>query len=257
MAYEPIPQQDYPLANDKYRDAPINKGANPFADAAIRQMFVRKVFSLLSFMVLVTTAVVSVFMYSKTLQIYVATNSWVMTSCLLVYFGTALGLNFGTDLRRKHPTNIILLTIFTLATSVMLGVVCTRYTTESVILAGVITTVTCGLVAVLALTTRIDFTRWTGTFVALLWVLSLTKLIFAFTIPIPEMHKTYATLGAGLFIMILIVDIQLIVGGKRMVINPEEYVFAALQVYLDIVNIFLKILEILGKKKDSERSKED
>lgn len=43
-------------------------------------------------------------------------------------------------------------------------------------------------------------------------------------------------------------DVQLIVGGKhRMSLDPEEYVFAALNIYLDIINIFIFILQLIGR----------
>ncbi|KAI5716619.1 hypothetical protein M8J76_009504 [Diaphorina citri] len=35
-------------------------------------------------------------------------------------------------------------------------------------------------------------------------------------------------------------------GSHRYSISPEEYIFAALNIYLDVVNIFLSILQILG-----------
>lgn len=40
-------------------------------------------------------------------------------------------------------------------------------------------------------------------------------------------------------------DVQLIVGGRHSEIDPEEYVFAALEIYLDIINLFLFILQLI------------
>jgi len=45
----------------------------------------------------------------------------------------------------------------------------------------------------------------------------------------------------------LVVDTQLMVGGRhKYSLSPEEYIFAALNLYLDIVNIFLFTLTIIG-----------
>lgn len=42
-------------------------------------------------------------------------------------------------------------------------------------------------------------------------------------------------------------DTQLILGGKhKYSISPEEYIFAALNLYLDIVTIFLLLLQLIG-----------
>ncbi len=35
-------------------------------------------------------------------------------------------------------------------------------------------------------------------------------------------------------------------GGHKLSISPDEYVFASLTLYLDIINIFLYILQLLG-----------
>lgn len=44
-------------------------------------------------------------------------------------------------------------------------------------------------------------------------------------------------------------DTQLLLGNKQLALSPEEYVFAALNLYTDIINIFLYILAIIGKAK--------
>lgn len=46
----------------------------------------------------------------------------------------------------------------------------------------------------------------------------------------------------------LVFDTQLILGGKhrRYTVSPEEYVFAALNLYLDIVNLFLLLLQLIS-----------
>lgn len=42
-------------------------------------------------------------------------------------------------------------------------------------------------------------------------------------------------------------DTQLMLGGKhKYTISAEEYIFAALNLYLDIVTLFLMILQLIG-----------
>jgi FtsH-binding integral membrane protein len=49
----------------------------------------------------------------------------------------------------------------------------------------------------------------------------------------------------------LVFDTQLMMGGKhRYSLSPEEYIFAALNLYLDIINLFLYILSIIGMSRD-------
>lgn len=61
-------------------------------------------------------------------------------------------------------------------------------------------------------------------------------------------NMVYACLGVLLFSFYLVFDTQLMVGGNHKVAYaPEEYVFAALSLYLDIGNLFLYLLRIIGE----------
>lgn len=65
------------------------------------------------------------------------------------------------------------------------------------------------------------------------------------------MTLVYASLGALVFSVYLVYDTQLMMGGNhKYSISPEEYIFAALNLYLDIINIFLYILTIIGASRD-------
>lgn len=45
----------------------------------------------------------------------------------------------------------------------------------------------------------------------------------------------------------LVFDTQMMLGGNhKYSVSPEEYIFAALSLYVDIVNLFLMILQIVG-----------
>lgn len=51
-----------------------------------------------------------------------------------------------------------------------------------------------------------------------------------------------------MLLQFLIFDTQMIVGGqkRRYQLSPEEHIFGALQLYLDIVYIFLIVLSLVG-----------
>ena len=49
----------------------------------------------------------------------------------------------------------------------------------------------------------------------------------------------------------IVFDTQLMMGGQhKYSISPEEYIFAALNLYLDIINLFLYLLMIIGGGRD-------
>ena len=48
----------------------------------------------------------------------------------------------------------------------------------------------------------------------------------------------------------LIVDTQMIMGGKSIELSIDEYILAAMLLYIDIIQIFLYILRILGNSRN-------
>lgn len=62
------------------------------------------------------------------------------------------------------------------------------------------------------------------------------------------LYALYCWLGVMLFGIYLIIDTQMILGGKRIQLSVDEYVAAALLLYIDIIQIFLYILSLLSKK---------
>ena len=61
-------------------------------------------------------------------------------------------------------------------------------------------------------------------------------------------YGVYTLLLEHLF-QYLVFDTQLMMGGKHQYsLSPEEYIFAALNLYLDIINLFLFILSLIGNR---------
>jgi len=61
----------------------------------------------------------------------------------------------------------------------------------------------------------------------------------------------YAGIGAIIFSLYIIFDTQMMMGGKhKYSLDPEEYVFASLNLYLDIINLFLYLLQIIGSSRN-------
>ena len=61
----------------------------------------------------------------------------------------------------------------------------------------------------------------------------------------------YGSAGALIFSLYIIYDTQLMMGGKhKYSLDPEEYIFAALNIYLDVINLFMYILMIVGGSSD-------
>jgi len=57
----------------------------------------------------------------------------------------------------------------------------------------------------------------------------------------------FGSAGALIFSLYIIYDTQMMMGGKhKYSLSPEEYIFAALNIYLDVVQLFMYILMLVG-----------
>ncbi|XP_016161062.1 PREDICTED: protein lifeguard 1-like [Ficedula albicollis] len=218
-------------------------------DKSVRQAFIRKVFLVLTLQLTVTFAFVTVFTFVKSVRGFVQRNVWTYYVSYAVFFISLIVLSCCGDFRRKHPWNLVSLSILTVSLSYMVGMIASFYDTEAVIMAVGITVVVCFTVVIFSLQTKYDFTSCRGVLVICLVVLMLFAILCIF-IRNRIMEIVYASLGALLFTCFLAVDTQLILGNKQLALSPEEYIFAALNLYTDIINIFLYILAIIGRAKE-------
>ncbi|XP_075704555.1 protein lifeguard 1 [Rhinoderma darwinii] len=222
---------------------------NQWDDKNIRRAFIRKVFLVLTAQLLVTFAFVAVFTFVKDVQVYVRKNAWTYYLSYAIFFCSLITLSCCGDFRRRHPWNLVALSILTLSLSYMVGMIASFYETEAVIMALGITAAVCFTVVLFSLQTKYDFTSCMGVLMVSLVVLIIFSILCIF-IQNKILQIVYASLGALLFTCFLAVDTQMILGNKQLSISPEEYVFAALNLYTDIINIFLYILAIIGKAKE-------
>ncbi|KAH9514307.1 Transmembrane BAX inhibitor motif-containing protein 4 [Bulinus truncatus] len=248
---------EYKMATSKQNTAPIfsqkPNGAGGIIDdfmygsnvasahIYIRMGFMRKVYGILCVQLMVTTLMSAIFMMSETLQSFVQTNHWMLTISIFATFGVLFALMWK---RHETPTNYILLGIFTLLESYSVGVVVTFYKVPSVIEAFLLTIgLTVGL-TIYTLQSKKDFTSWHAPAVMCLNALILSALLQLF-FPIPMFHLGISLAGAALFCVFVVVDTHLLMAK----LSPEEYIMAAISLYLDILNLFLYILRILGERK--------
>ena len=152
------------------------------------------------------------------------------------------------NVARKSPTNYVLLSIFTLAFTFIVGFICGFYDPTIVCTAALMTCVLTISLSAYAMFTDSDFTTLCGPFVCwgliLIFCISiacslLSMLIFTYTATWYPFAAGFGVIVYGLF---LLIDTQLVCGGGRHELSIDDYVIGALILYLDIVMIFLYIL---------------
>ncbi|XP_028928618.1 protein lifeguard 2 isoform X2 [Ornithorhynchus anatinus] len=222
-------------------------------DRNVRRVFVRKVYSIVTIQLLVTVSIVALFTFCEPVKFYIQTNpAWYWAS-YAVFFVTYMILACCSGPRRYFPWNLILLSIFTLSMSYLTGMLSSYYNTKSVLLCLGITALVCLSVTIFSFQAKFDFTSCQGVLFVLLMVLFFSGVLLAVILPfqyVPWLHAIYAVLGAIVFTMFLAFDTQLLMGNRRYSLSPEEYIFGALNIYLDIVYIFSFFLQIFGSNRE-------
>ena len=100
-----------------------------------------------------------------------------------------------------------------------------------------------------ALTTKNDFTVCGPVAYILLILVIMGSILSAFFGP--TLKLLWCILGVFVFSFYIVIDTQMIVGNERARYKFEEdsYILASVVLYIDIINLFLEILKLLGDKK--------
>jgi len=194
-----------------------------FSDKAIRLNFVRKVYSILTVQLIVTMGFIG-FFFIPSVAKFSQQNPALLWVAMAFSIIMMLALVCVPSIRRKSPHNLIFLGLFTLCEGWLIGAICSTYEVTEVLIA---VGMTAGVVFILA-----------GFIAAFFPQTRTTRLVFAI-------------IGAIIFSLYIVFDTQMMMGGNhKYSLDPEEYVFAALNLYLDIINLFLYILQIIGSSRD-------
>lgn len=164
----------------------------------------------------------------------------------LVFFGT---LFLAQRTHRAFPQNIILTLLATFVAGVMIApmlYVYDRMQPGIVGQAAGLTFLTFGALSLYATFSRRDFSAWGGFFMIGVIVLLVTALMNWF---FKNETASLWIAGATVFVFggLLVFDTWRIVRSGQY--GPDDYVPAAVSIYVDLLNIFLAILRLLGGRR--------
>lgn len=223
------------------------------ASAQIRLGFIRKVYGLLSAQLLLTVLVATPFQFMDSIQLQGQT--WLLGLSVMMTIMVICAVACCKDMTRSFPYNYIILFTFTLFEAILVGFVSAQYTWQSVLMSAGLTAVIFFGLTIFAFKTDTDFTGFGPMlFGALLSVMAwglMVCMLAACGVPVDLAIMLYDLLGVLVFVMYIVYDTQLIIGGEHKAhkFTVDDYVFAALNLYLDIIQLFLRLLRLLGKKK--------
>ncbi|KAF7152504.1 hypothetical protein RHSIM_Rhsim01G0272300 [Rhododendron simsii] len=209
----------------------------------MRWAFIRKVYSILSFQLLLTVAVASVVVFVRPISVFFATTTPGFALYIVLLITPLIVLCPLSYYHQKHPLNFFLLALFTITLAFGVGLSCAFTKGRIVLEAAILTTV-----VVVSLTL---YTFWAarrgkdfsflGPFLfgslLVLMVFALIQIIF----PLGKLSvMIYGGLAAIIFCGYIVYDTDNLI--KRH--SYDEYIWASVSLYLDIINLFMALLTL-------------
>ncbi|CEP12007.1 hypothetical protein [Parasitella parasitica] len=204
----------------------------------VRLGFVRKVYSILAVQLLATTVLSSFYLLNDSAKSWVQSNQWMLIVSMIGTLGIMFALFWKA---RSYPLNYGLLAIFTMLEAHAVGTIVTFYNQKLVLQALIITLGVFIALTVFTLQSKWDFTGLAPFLFAGIWILVIAGLVQMFFPFSKGIQMAFAVGGVIIFSGYILFDTYLIFNKY----SAEDYIIASVSLYLDIINLFLRILEIL------------
>ncbi|KAL3990224.1 Inhibitor of apoptosis-promoting Bax1 family protein [Acanthocheilonema viteae] len=233
------PLQHHWFFNFNSSKATTNLTAVIFSTVAIRLEFLRKVFGILSLQLLITAVFCTTLYVTPEVRLFLQQQLWIVLASVIGSFILLFAMFIHS---RSVPLNYILLVSWTIMQSITIGAIVSFFDVKVIIEAVGLTAVTVAGLFVYTLQSKRDFqSHW-----AALFSISIVFLAVCFAnlfLQSALFDFLMAAFGAVLFSIYLIFDIDRIMHHT----SPEDYIEACVSLYLDIINLFLRILQILNE----------
>eukprot|EP00795_Rhopilema_esculentum_P002164 gene2164-17754_t len=234
---DPLDKMSGPSAHDDlFRSATVAQ-----SQLQVRLGFIRKVYGILTAQLLLTTITAGVFMYTESIKDFVQQSPGLLMVGMIMSLILVIALMVK---RREAPTNFYLLAAFTLCEAYTIGTVVTFFDQFVVLQAFMLTVGTTMALTVYTFQSKKDFSNWGAGLFNILWIFILAGFM-QILMPSDILYLGMAVAGAIIFSCFIVFDTHLLLHK----LSPEEYIVAAINLYLDIINLFLEILKILDAMK--------
>jgi FtsH-binding integral membrane protein len=232
---------------EEHEDVDIEAGTGLYpgisaTENMLRLGFIKKVFGIVSMQLLLTAAVALGIASSPHALNFFYSYPWVLFGLSLV---SMLGLIPIYIYKDRHPINLLLLGLWTCTFGVTVGISITFYAPAIVAQAVLITAcVVAGLTAYTFYATKrgVEFGWMQPLLISSLWALIVWSLIQVFWSPGPVASTIYSLIGSLIFSAYIVYDVHLL--ARKM--DVDEYIWGSIALYLDIINLFMHILRLLG-----------
>lgn len=174
---------------------------------------------------------------------------WMMPSMglwLVGIIGSLIMLFVCNAVSHRFPLNLACLAVFATLEGIAITPLLIRYARIDgplvIVQAAALSVVIFAMVGTLGYTSQKSYAHWVPWLIGALFAMIIVSLIFMFVAASPAMYWLYSAAGAVLFTVFIFVDFTRI----RHDYGADEYIPATIHVYLDLINLFLFILRLLG-----------
>jgi len=217
----------------------------------VQRLFITKVYGILLAQIILSTVLVIVNISVPALKGF--SMNYPFTPIILLFFSIIVLLGLFISLR-YYPLNFLFLTLWTFLNAQAVGMVCAIYQVEEVVLALVTTGIVVAVLTAFTWISKVNVSHWSSYLtVALvsLMVLSFGTLIFSLVFHIGVWWRfLLAGLGSLIFCAFIVYDTSRIMYTSKY----NEHIPAAIQLYLDVMNLFLNILSMIGLRRQAATS---
>lgn len=207
-----------------------------------RATLVRRTYALVLVSVIVTMAGATFGLSQPRLLQFAAAHPFIM------FLITLAPLLLATRQKAEFPMNIGLVLLFNFVMGVFISPTLFIYGRQQpgvIGQAAVLTIGAFGILTMYAFVSRRDFSAWGSFLIVGLWVL-IGTMFLNFFFQNNTISLWLASVSVLLFSGLLVYDTWRL----RNFYGPDEYVGAAVQIYLDLLNMFMAILRIMGNRRN-------
>jgi FtsH-binding integral membrane protein len=219
-----------------------------YLNGDIQRIFIVKVYTIVWLQLLFTSFFVGLCKLSHDVSdfllgewgmgiMFISFNLWICLSVLFVCF---------TEYLKQYPYNWIFVCTYTLLLSYFIGFISIQNSIHLILLSGGSTLFLFSGLTLYAWQTKIDYTT-KGNYLLISLLGLFTLGVLTLFLQLSFLHILYPLLGATLFSFYIVYDTQLLLGsGREMKYTPDDFAIVSISLYLDIVNLFIFILNLVG-----------
>ena len=211
----------------------------------IRKGFIVKVYGLLLIQLSLTFGFIVLSIEIKSLTFFLLDHFGLYIIISIIPFIILIAIVIKPQIMRKVPINYILLFIFSFSIGYSNALFVLQFKKVNIYLSMLLTLIVVLSLTIYAYKTKEDFTLMGGIFFVFLILICFASIINIF-LGIKILDLMIDIFSVFLFSLYIIYDTQLILGNKSLSISEDDYILAVINLYLDIINLFIHILQLVS-----------